>query len=250
MFIHWETHIEGWSHKSGNKQAKMLRLADSGWWENGKLLFSSSGFSGFAFFFFFFNFPPNKNRKFTDKSVLDWTAGLNVWVYCGSMWLPHPWRVKGPRVSPSVLSSSLFKLRPVLISFSRMALNNQPRPLSWTPDSYISSCPLTSAAECPKRHLKFRMSKIELLIPLFSKAKSKQLSTSISINGNSVFPTAQAKNPGVILSLILFSHTPHPTHQEILLILLPQHTQNLITSSHFLHNQPNSSHRHLLPILL
>ena len=61
---------------------------------------------------------------------------------------------------------------------------------------------------------------------------------------------AQAKNPGVILSLILFSHTPHWTHQEILLILLPKHTQNLTTSLHFLYNQPNPSHRHLLPALL
>ena len=56
-----------------------------------------------------------------------------------------------------------------------------------------------------------------------------------------LFPTAPAKNPGVILSLIRFSHTPHRTHQEILLILLPKHTQNLTTSLHFLHNQPQAS---------
>ena len=171
MFIHRETHIEGWSHKSGNKQAKKLRVADSGGWENGKLLFSSSGFSGFAFFL---NFPPNKNRKVTVRVCWIELLVSTFWVYCGSMWLPHPWRVKGPRVSSSVLSSSLFKLRPVLISFSLMALNNQPRPLSRTPDSYISNCPLTSAGECPKRHLKFKMSKIELLIPLFSKAQTKK----------------------------------------------------------------------------
>ena len=161
MFIHRETHIEGWSHKSGNKQAKKLRVADSGGWENGKLLFSSSGFSGFAFLFF--NFPPNKNRKVTDRVCWIELLVSTFWVYCGSMWLPHPWRVKCPRVSSSVLSSSLFKLRPVLISFSLMALNNRPRPLSRTPGPCIYYPP-DLPTSLSKTHLKLYMLNTTFLI--------------------------------------------------------------------------------------
>ena len=244
MFIHWETHIEGWSHKNGNKQAKMLRVADSGGWENGKLLFSFLGFTGFAFFKKIF--PQIKIERALIECA-DWTAGLNIWVHCGSMWLPDPSRVKGPRVSSSILSSSLFKVRPMLISFSLMALNNQPRPLSWTPDSYISNCPLTSAGECPKRHLKFQMSKIELLIPLFSKAKNKKTTQHLHLSKWQL--CFQRLRPKTLESSFLssFSLTPHT---ELIRKSCWFYFQNTPRIWPLLYTSSTTSHRHLLPALL
>lgn len=63
------------------------------------------------------------------------------------------------------------------------------------------------------RQLKFNTSNTELLI--ISSPQNKVLT---SVNGNSILPTAQAKNPGVSL-VVFLSHSPHPIHEQILSVL-------------------------------